>query len=395
MIRICEPYCWLKEKLNLRVSFWIDKLFLFSVTHILPEFKDSDTVLIFRLDNIGDYVLFRNFLPLIKNSPKYLNKKIVLIGNQSWASLSLKYDSQYFDEALFIDRNRFYKNIPYKVSFIRKVRQLKAAEAVNTVHSRTSFTDQLVRLSGAKRRITCEGDDVAIESRKGNSDRLYNKIIPSLPATYFEFYRNQFFFKTWLGSTIEIETTCFTCYSESKRENVIGIFPGATEKFRQWDVNNFTSLIALISKKFPDFDFYILGSEKEKYLSATIIATLPSIRDKIYDFCGKTQLPELVEKISKLKFLITNDSAGLHISIAANTPTICISNGKHFGRFTPYPDSFKYRHKFIYPLPCFYQNDLKETLTVTHQRGSDLDINAIKPEIVFSQFLEIKAKLNG
>lgn len=131
MKRIRELLFWFREKLNLKFANWVDNLLLFFAANLLPEYKNYDTVLIFRLDNIGDYVLFRNFLPLIKKSPKYVDKKIILIGNQCWTSLSLTYDSSYFDDAIFIDCKRFHRNIAYKLAIIRKIRKMRAGEAVN------------------------------------------------------------------------------------------------------------------------------------------------------------------------------------------------------------------------------------------------------------------------
>jgi hypothetical protein len=38
-------------------------------------------IMIIRLDSIGDYILFRNFLPLIKQSSKFQHKNITLRWN--------------------------------------------------------------------------------------------------------------------------------------------------------------------------------------------------------------------------------------------------------------------------------------------------------------------------
>ena len=56
-----------------------------------------NSILLIRLDHIGDYVLFRNYIELIKNSNKYKNYSITLLGNSVWKDFSEELDNKYID----------------------------------------------------------------------------------------------------------------------------------------------------------------------------------------------------------------------------------------------------------------------------------------------------------
>ncbi len=56
--------------------------------HKIPP---SNSLLIVRLDAIGDYILFRNFLKVIRNSEKFNNYTITLCGNTLWKDIFYEY----------------------------------------------------------------------------------------------------------------------------------------------------------------------------------------------------------------------------------------------------------------------------------------------------------------
>ena len=52
--------------------------------------KNAKHILLIRLDAIGDYILFRNFIEVLKRNPKYSDYKITLLGNIVWRELAEK-----------------------------------------------------------------------------------------------------------------------------------------------------------------------------------------------------------------------------------------------------------------------------------------------------------------
>ena len=73
------------------------------------EIKPKSLLLI-RLDAIGDYVLFRNYIEILKKSEKYKDFNITLLGNSAWKSLSEELDGEYIDKFIWLDRYKFNKD---------------------------------------------------------------------------------------------------------------------------------------------------------------------------------------------------------------------------------------------------------------------------------------------
>ncbi len=85
------------------ITFLIsDKISLLKVNyHLKPK-----TLLIVKLDAIGDYLLFRNFLEDIRKSKKFANYHITLCGNIIWKELAEAFDKSYVDEFIWIDKKK-------------------------------------------------------------------------------------------------------------------------------------------------------------------------------------------------------------------------------------------------------------------------------------------------
>src|ERR1700733_3778639 len=70
----------------------------------LPPYSVSGKkLLIIRLDDIGDYLLFRNHFAVYKNSPRWADHEIVLLGNGVWADLFAALDSAKADRVIWVD----------------------------------------------------------------------------------------------------------------------------------------------------------------------------------------------------------------------------------------------------------------------------------------------------
>ncbi len=77
--------------------------------------------MIIRFDAIGDYILFRNFIEVLKKSEKYRDYKITLLGNNAWKSLSKELDSEFVDEFIWLDRNKFHKDFLYRYKKLKEI----------------------------------------------------------------------------------------------------------------------------------------------------------------------------------------------------------------------------------------------------------------------------------
>ena len=87
-------------------------------------------------------------------------------------------------------------------------------------------------------------------------------------------------------------------------------------------------------------------------------------------------------------YLISNETCAVHIGAAVNTNTICISNGNHFGRFTPYPEKITRFVKTIYPPEISDEFQNYFALVKKFHIISDVDINKITPQLMFEESKE-------
>ena len=91
------------------------KFVIFSIIDFLAISKAprvyTKTLLLVRIDSIGDYVLFRNFIGIIKKSEKYKDYKITLCGNIAWKELAETFDREFISDFVWIDSKKLSRNI--------------------------------------------------------------------------------------------------------------------------------------------------------------------------------------------------------------------------------------------------------------------------------------------
>ena len=125
--------------------------------------------------------------------------------------------------------------------------------------------------------------------------------------------------------------------SKSKKDYIC-IQLSAADEYKIWPLRNFSDLMEKVSRKYQNYDVFVLGLESENFLAEEFIRK-SSYPNKIKNFCGKTSLEQLSNILSKSKLLITNDTGTLHLAIALKVPTVSLfspTNPNHFG---PYQDN--------------------------------------------------------
>lgn len=345
----------LQEMSNLRQKI---RLLLTNLLHIALNWiwgrKNKDyvprTLLIIRLDEIGDYILFRNFLKVIRNSDRFRGYKMVLCGNAAWKDLAEEYDRDYVDEFVWLSKN-VKRAIEFEIRLLKlayKLRKMKFEVLINPVHSRTLWMDRLARYTGANWKIASVGDCLNIDERtKRLTDKFYDELIPTLSRTEFEFYRNRKFIAGLIGKEDLPKLTELEVRSCDRREKRIVIAPGANGNRKRWGGKNYGSICRRIMQYFPSFEIAVVGSSKEVDIAEEVIKYAG--QGRVTNLVGKLSLPELVKVISSSALLISNESSPAHIAAAVGTPFICISNGNNFGRFHPYPNNMVDYGTYIYP----------------------------------------------
>lgn len=232
----------LKTLIKLIIYYFIN-LFIKPSKEIQPK-----SLLLIRLDAIGDYVLFRNFIEVLKKSEKYKDYSITLLGNSAWKDLSEELDSEFVDEFVWLDRNRFNKDFVYRYQKLREIVACGYEVVLSPVYSREFFYgDTIVKLINAKEKIGSIGDLSNIRKwQKNISDKYYDVLVPAKSELMFEFDRNKEFFENLLGIKLDIKKPHIDLKPKKLPfelpEKYAILFIGASASFRKWNIEGFAKI---------------------------------------------------------------------------------------------------------------------------------------------------------
>jgi ADP-heptose:LPS heptosyltransferase len=331
------------------VLFRVSALFRFMAKFRSPKKR----LLLIKTDAIGDYILFRNFLEVIKSSEAYQNYEIDLLGNDAYKDIAITYDAAFINNFTFIKPYDLYESPLQTLKLGWRLFKRNYQVVLQPACTRLLINDGLAALTASKQIIGFAGDNEGIKEKyKSKTDKFYTQLL-SLPANiYFEFDRTKFFFETVLQQKIDLRAPHLPTNNTPKQGIVI--FTGAGSSKRSWEKEKFLELVKLIQAKSQQ-PVYLAGgiaeTETAKYLTANLSP------ESITDLTGKTTLPQLVQLIASATLVISNETNAVHIAAATQTPSVCILGGGHFGRFAPYPQQMVHKPTCVYDkMECFNCN---------------------------------------
>jgi len=340
-----------------RNLFRLNRIFLLKLPWLLRFFaklrQPSRRLLIIKTDAIGDYILFRNFIEIVKQSELYRDYKIDLLGNVLWRDIAVKYDARFVDEFIFIKAHDLYES-PLKTLKLAWRLFLNNYEVVlQPTYARTLINDSLAAFTGTKQIIGFESDTDQIPMRyKVKTDKFYKKLFLLPVDINFEFERTKFFFESILNTPLSLVAP-FIKSVKTKKGGIV-IIPGAGSVKRAWEKEKFLELARLIlpNTRLP---LLLLGGKEELETGNYLAANLPP--GSITNLIGKTSLPELIEFIDDAALIIANDTSAIHIAAAVGTKSVCILGGGHFERFAPYPEYMPHKPLCVFEkMDCYYCN---------------------------------------
>jgi len=340
-----------------RNLFRITRFILLKFPPLLKIFATRRTpqkrVLIIKTDAIGDYILFRNFIEIVKTSEVFKGYRIDLLGNELWQDIAIKYDRRFVDDLYFINPDNLYESPLKTFNLGWRLFKNNYQTVLQPAFSRTFIADGLAGLSAAKQIIGFEGDTERINKRyKTKTDKFYTQLLRLPHGTDFEFDRTKFFFENVLKQPVTTKGPAISG-KNNKRGGII-IFPGAGAFKRSWEKEKFLDLIKLI-RKHTSQPVFLAGGAAEMQIGDFLTENLPP--DSIDNLIGKTSLPQLIELIGNAALVIANETSAIHIAAATKTKAICILGGGHFGRFAPYPGHMQSKPLCVYEkMECYNCN---------------------------------------
>lgn len=126
---------------------------------------------------------------------------------------------------------------------------------------------------------------------------------------------------------------------------IIGMHPGAKNRFKQWDPKHFIALGRRLAKE-NGATLLITGDREEAPLAKQIAASIPGA----ISVAGKLSVRVAAALIEKLDLFITNDTGPMHIAFAMGTPTFALFSPTNPNLCGPY----KIPHGIVIqkPLTC-------------------------------------------
>jgi ADP-heptose:LPS heptosyltransferase len=336
------------------IFFISDSLILF--LFIFYRAKKTGTLLV-RIDALGDFTLWISQLEYYKT--KYGENDHSIIVNKSNEAIAR--ELKFFNQVFSVDIVKYQQNGVYRFLFNLRIRKSNYLNAINLSMNRIRSTnDSIIRISGSKFRFYPKIQNLKysiLDTFFLNICYTNEIIIPEEISSELE--ANIFFSKkiTGVSKNLKYVIPKFRVgdkYQLQSLEYYI-VFPGAGWSGRIWNPEKFAAVVNELTLKTNLIPIFCGGSG-DAIVVERIICNLSS--NSYINLVNKTNVVELFEVIRSAKFLIGNETSGVHIASALSVHSFCILGGGHFGRFLPYPQGYsEYNPMCFYDiLDCFYCN---------------------------------------
>ncbi|MCB2193914.1 MAG: glycosyltransferase family 9 protein [Deltaproteobacteria bacterium] len=356
-----------------------------------PEIPDKSLLLI-RIDFIGDYILFRNFIQALRDDPQYGGYRFSFLGNSFWRDLFEKLDGQLFDEVIWLDLAKFERNPFYRFKKLRQVTSQGYEVVLSPVYSRDFWNiDSMVKLISAKEKIGSQGNHSNISRwHKKLSDKYYTKLIPATQEVLFEFHRNQEFFQGLLKQGIQISRPEIQARPVAAdfglAEDYAVFFIGGSYKAKKWGLNNFMAVGDYLSDSYGLQIVLCGGPLEQRELRGHPLGG----DGRFINLAGKTSLWELAGVMKTARLMLSNDTMAPHLAAALGKDKVfVVYRGTYYGRCIPYPKQISDGvHVICHPE---IQRDPLAYKQASNAYGyvNQLDINRITPERVIDEIDEV------
>jgi ADP-heptose:LPS heptosyltransferase len=296
----------------------------------------GEKVLLVRVDEIGDYLLWRKFIIEILTSSLCQQKEVHFIGNAAWKSLfDIEFSDTTFTKIFWLNKQLYKTSINYRFRFSKNIFQENYTIVINPTYSRAKrVDDSLVKAAKANSNYGYVRNNENYLPYEQSYDRnLYDKLLQIHQKPVFEFNRNKAFTE-WLTQSNSLITN--TSLSDAIKlpeinkkyntpDNYFIVFPGSRSNKRIWSAENFTT----------DSQYGDAFENNYNHPMANLI--------------GRTNLPETLALLKGAKCILSVDTGSIHLAASVNCLSFGIFNGSQYGRFSPYPNTVSTKIKSIYP----------------------------------------------
>ncbi len=332
--------------------------------------KPSRKLLILRTDEIGDYLLWRKFLPEIAAAYRHKNYEVHFLGNSSFKSIYTLLDDTSADQTIWMNKIAFKKSLLYRYRLLRQIHAASYETVINPIFSRDKRNDDaIVRAAKAIHRIGMKANPEAVKPyERGYDKNLYTRIFDIPEKPLFEFYRNKLFTGFITGEASLVRDTCISkvllpalpaklINSETVHTNLSGpdtkpstagyfvVFPGSRSEKRRWPVKYFITVSNYLYDQYQ-LTAVLCGSTADQPFTDEFEK---QYQYPVINLTGETSLPEMLSVLALAKCLLSVDTGSVHLAAAVGCTVFGIFNGSQYKRFAPYPVNLNNRFFAAYP----------------------------------------------
>ncbi|HEX7691465.1 MAG TPA: hypothetical protein VF408_03705, partial [Sediminibacterium sp.] len=236
----------------------------------------DERTLIVRVDEIGDYMLWRPFLAEMAAHARQQGT-VHFCGNRSWKNLFDTLDQEQVDETYWLDKIRFKKDMVYRYRFLRSVYRQGYTTVINPSFSRDKRYDDAIT-AAAKAPVTwgMVANTEAMRAYEYGYDKaVYTHLFNHTAKPVFEFYRNRLFSEFVTGRRSEImntriDTDILPPAKQQLPENYFIVFPGSRSATRIWPAENFAAVSRYLSSRYGATPV-ICGAGSDKAYAAQFV----------------------------------------------------------------------------------------------------------------------------
>lgn len=309
-------------------------------------------ILIVRIDEIGDYMLWRPFLKELVQAEQYRGYEFHFCGNQSWKSLFTGFDSEGIVQSFWIDKTRFKTKMGYRYRFLNQFYRQQYDVVINPTFSRDKrYDDSIVTAAKAPENIGMKANPESVQPYELGYDRnLYTRLFDQPAKPIFEFERNKQFteFVTGKASSVintRVDLQRLPSFPLSLPDKYFVVFPGSRSKARIWPTEHFVQVSNYLFENYG-WTAIVCGTKSDE---AYTQAFCNSYKHPLADLTGKTALTDMLTVFAKAQCLLSVDTGSVHLAAAAGCTVFGIFNGSQYKRFAPYPTNMAPNFYAVYP----------------------------------------------
>lgn len=345
-----------------------------------PSIPKQRKLLIIKLDDIGDYLVFRNALAIIRTSPRWQGYHITLLGNTAWKAIHNFADEAFTDATIWMNKSSFFEQEDYRMELWTLLRQEGFEVVICPSYTRPLLLDDVCALACQATTNIAHANTFKYPSWNAASDAVYQELFRAKTVTLE--YNFNTLFTHWCcqmqaPDTINEINIPIPEVATPMEAPYIICFIGASTKSRQWPTQHWIALIQKLKNQHK-LPIVLAGGPNDAALAANIVHNAPCS-----SVVGTISLVEMIAYTAKSSLVITNNTMMTHLAIACGCKTAIITNGENYFRFTEYQDVGYLRTKTVYP-PKFEQLLAKpHGFEITHHVAVTSDISTVSVESVY------------